>query len=161
MSERSSPYIDWALLILRLSLGVAFLAHGSQKLFPIFGGPRLAGFAEGLGNMGLHPPMLWAVLSSLAEFGGGLLVLIGLLTRFGAAAIAVNMLVAVKLVHLKNGFWASDHGYEYNLALIAMSLALVLAGAGALSLDSLIALRCRREPSGGSAGSETQGQPGG
>lgn len=136
--QTSSRNYDWALLVLRLALGLTFMAHGSQKLFGLFGGSGLAGMAGGLDKMGMHPAMLWAWLAALGEFGGGFLVATGLLTRLGALAITITMLMAIHLVHFKNGFWLSDHGYEYNLILISMGVALLIAGAGRFSVDRLI-----------------------
>jgi putative oxidoreductase len=131
---------DWAFLVLRLALGFTFMAHGAQKLFPISGGPTVSMMAGMLGKMGLHPPMLWAYLSALAEFGGGFLVVAGLLTRFGAISIVVNMLMAIHLVHFKNG-WIGKGGYEYNVVLISIGLALAIAGAARFSIDRLIKWR--------------------
>ncbi len=71
-------------------------------------------------------------LAGLAEFGGGLLVAAGLFTLFGAAILILTMIVAIASVHAKNGFWSTAGGYEYNLLLIAVSVGLILSGAGAL-----------------------------
>jgi putative oxidoreductase len=129
--------VDWGLLVLRLVLGITFILHGAQKLFGAFGGPGIAGFAEALAQMGLPgPPVLWAYLAALAEFGGGLAVLLGVLTEFGAAAIAATMIVAIWKVHGPNGFFLSSNppGYEYNLMILAVCAALILAGPGWIAL---------------------------
>jgi len=131
-------YADWAPVALRLALGVVFAAHGSQKVFGWFGGAGISQTAQFLGGMGLHPAILWAVLVAAAEFGGGLLLLLGLVTRFAAAAIFINMTVATFLVHFKNGFFMSNGGFEYTFTLALGALALVLAGGGRLSIDRKI-----------------------
>jgi putative oxidoreductase len=130
--------IGWAALPLRLSLGVIFMAHGSQKLFGFFGGPGL--HAMGVmfeTKMGLAPGLLWATLAGCGEFFGGLLVLIGLLTRFGALNICVVMLVAIFHVHWGKFFLPA--GMEYPLGLLGSALALLIGGGGRLSLDHAIA----------------------
>src|SRR5688500_18071068 len=107
--------VDWGLLVLRLVLGLTFLLHGAQKLFGAFGGPGIDGFTDSVGRLGLPgPALLWAYLAAGAEFFGGLAVLLGVLTEFGAAAIAFTMIVAIWKVHGKNGFFAGNQGYEYN-----------------------------------------------
>jgi putative oxidoreductase len=131
----------WAPLPARLALGVIFIAHGSQKLFGAFGGGGLEGTAGFLGGMGFKPPMFWAVLLGGTEFFGGLGVLVGLLTRLASLGITISMIVAVATVHFRNGFFLQPQhpGFEYNLALIGMCLALILSGAGKLSIEALIA----------------------
>jgi len=129
----------WAPLPLRLALGVIFIAHGSQLLFGAFGGPGLSGSAAFLGKMGFRPPMLWAVLVAVTQFFGGLGVLVGLLTKLASVGIAIVMIVAIATVHWQHGFFLQNQGFEYNLALIGMCLALILSGAGKLSIEALIA----------------------
>jgi putative oxidoreductase len=128
----------WVPLILRLVIGVIFIAHGSQKIFGAFGGPGINGFAAGIGQMGLHPPLLWAWLAALAEFVGGIAILFGFLTGIASIALIINMIVAIALVHGKHGFFGTEGGFEYNLALITMLVALILSGPGALSVDRRI-----------------------
>ena len=130
--------VNLGLLALRLVLGVIFVAHGAQKLFGSFGGPGLKGTAGFLKQLGIKPPYPMAVLAALAEFIGGILVAVGFLTPLAALALIAVMVVAVLTVHLKNGFFAQNGGYEFNLALAGMALALLLAGAGTLSLDSVL-----------------------
>jgi putative oxidoreductase len=132
--------VDVGLLVLRLVLGVIFAAHGAQKLFGSFGGPGLKGMAGFHEQLGIKPPYLMAVLAGLAEFVGGILVAVGFLTPVAAVALIVTMVVAVLAVHLKNGFFAQNGGYEFNLALAGMALTLLLTGAGALSLDSALGI---------------------
>ncbi|HEV8662556.1 MAG TPA: DoxX family protein [Candidatus Methylomirabilis sp.] len=134
----------WALPPIRLALGAIFIGHGAQKLFGWFGGYGPKGtigyFQQALG---VPPPL--TVLAILAEFFGGLGVLLGLLTRLAAAGITAVMLVAIAKVHWGHGFFLNwelkpnrGHGYEMNLALIGMALALLIAGGGALSVDRLL-----------------------
>src|SRR5438445_13753872 len=88
--------VDWGLLILRLVLGGSFVLHGSQKLFGAFGGSGIEAFTSNIARMGFPgPPMAWSYLAAGSEFLGGLAVLLGVLTEFGAAAIAFTMIVAV------------------------------------------------------------------
>ena len=124
----------WWTLPLRVSLGLIFMAHGGQKLFGLFGGKGLQATADLFATkLGMTPGILWASLASGGEFFGGLLVLVGFLTRFGALNIAVVMLVAMTQVHW--GAFFMPKGIEFTLALLGSSLALLIAGAGPLSLD--------------------------
>lgn len=132
--------ISIGLLVLRVILGVIFVGHGAQKLFGSFGGPGISGFAKALEGMGVKPAGPMAILAGLAEFVGGLLMILGFLTPLAAVALVVVMVMAVLTVHLKNGFFATNGGYEFNLALAAMALALLLQGAGAYSIDNALGI---------------------
>lgn len=132
--------IDLALLIVRVILGVIFIVHGGQKVFGWFDGPGVKGMSHWLGSMGVAHPALLAWIASLSEFGGGVLVLVGLLTPLAAAVIVSTMVVAILLVHAKNGFLITKSGYEFNLSLIGLALMLMLAGAGTISIDQLLGL---------------------
>ena len=132
--------VDVGLVVLRLVLDVIFVAHGAQNLFGSFGGPGLKGTAVFFEQVGIRPGRPMALLAGLAEFVGGILVAVGFLTPLAAVALIAVMVVAVLAVHLKNGFFAQDGGYEFNLALAGMALTLLLAGAGALSLDSVLGI---------------------
>lgn len=125
--------------ILRVIAGLTFAAHGSQKLFGWFGGYGLAGVAQWMESIGLAPGYVMALMAGSAEFFGGVALIIGLLVRPAAAVLAVTMLVAIFSVHLANGFFMSNNGYEFALALLAISIALLFEGAGKLSLDGKIA----------------------
>ena len=129
----------YGLTIVRIIAGVTFAAHGSQKLFGWFGGYGLVGVGQWMESIGLTPGYQMALLAGSAEFFGGLALVIGLLVRPAAAVLAVTMLVAIVTVHLSNGFFMSDNGYEFALALMAISLAVLVEGAGKLSLDKQIA----------------------
>jgi putative oxidoreductase len=132
--------IDVGLLVLRLVLGVIFIGHGAQKLFGSFGGPRISGFAKMLEQLGVKPARPMAILAGLAEFVGGILVMLGFLTPVAALALIVVMIVAIVAVHLKNGFFNTNGGYEFNLALVGIALTLLIAGAGAYSLDGVLGI---------------------
>ena len=129
---------QWATIPLRIALGVIFLSHGGQKLFGWLGGKGLEGTAGFFaGKLGLTPGILWATLAGLAEFGGGLLVLLGLFTRLGALFIATVMLVAIFTVHW--GAFFMPTGMEYAFSLFAAAVALLIAGGGKFSLDTRLA----------------------
>jgi putative oxidoreductase len=135
---------SWSLLIVRLSLGVIFFAHGAQKLFGWFGGPGLKG-TIGYFQSSLNVPPALTVLAALTECFGGVAVFAGVLTRLAALGLIVVMLIAIVKVHWPHGFFLNfslqpgkGHGFEYNFALIGMALALLVGGGGALSIDRLI-----------------------
>lgn len=132
--ERASCLTTWAPLVIRLALAAIFIAHGAQKVFGAFDGHGIRGLAGFVGELGFRPPIVWAWLAALAEFLGGIGVLLGLLTRIAAAGILANMLVAILKVHAPNGFFLPD-GIEFALANAAMALSLILSGAGKVSLD--------------------------
>ncbi|MBW3625344.1 MAG: DoxX family protein [Armatimonadetes bacterium] len=134
---------DVAALILRLVLGITFFMHGAQKVLGWFGGNGLAGTAEFMGGMGI--PAILAYVVAFTEFFGGIAVLLGLLTRLAALGITFVMLGAIFMVHLKNGFFASNQGFEFPFVLLGIALALVAYGAGRWSLDYLLASRSRSE----------------
>ena len=129
----------FGITILRIIAGITFAAHGAQKLFGWFGGYGLAGVAQWMESIGLAPGYLMALMAGSAEFFGGVALIIGLLVRPAAAVLAVTMLVAIFTVHLANGFFMSNNGYEFALALLAISVALVFEGAGKLSVDGKLA----------------------
>jgi len=128
-------------LPLRLIAGLLFTAHGGQKLFAWFGGYGLAGTGQWMESIGLAPGYLMALMAGSAEFFGGLLLIVGFLTRPTSFVLAITMIVAIFTVHIDNGLFMSNNGYEFGLALIAISVSLVLSGAGKLSIDNLIAQR--------------------
>ncbi|MEH6442688.1 MAG: DoxX family protein [Oceanospirillaceae bacterium] len=128
-------------LAIRVGAGVIFTAHGSQKLFGWFGGYGLEGTAGWMTSIGLDPGLLMALMAGGAEFLGGLLLIIGLLVRPAALLLAITMLVAIFTVHLPNGLFMANNGYEFGLALLALSVALVIRGAGSFSADRLLQAR--------------------
>lgn len=125
-------------LPIRLGAGIIFAAHGAQKLFGWFGGYGLEGTAGWMESIGLAPGMLMALAAGGAEFFGGLFLILGLLVRPTAAVLAITMLVAIVTVHLQNGLFMSNNGYEFALALLVISAGLVIRGSGSLSLDKII-----------------------
>ena len=132
---------DYAALALRIPLGIIFMAHGAQKLFAWFGGYGLEGTGQWMESIGLAPGFLMALLAGSGEFFGGLFILLGLLTRPAAVVLAFTMVVAIFAVHLPNGLFMSNNGYEFGLALLAGSVSLAISGAGKLSADKIIAAK--------------------
>lgn len=125
----------WTPLALRLAAGVIFTAHGAQKLFGWFGGHGLEGTGQWMASIGLEPGLLMAALAGGAEFFGGLALILGLLVRPAAVVLAVTMVVAILAVHIGNGLFMSNNGYEFGLSLLAISVALAVSGSGRLGLD--------------------------
>ena len=128
-------------LPLRLVAGLLFTAHGAQKLFGWFGGYGLEATGQWMGSIGLAPGYLMALMAGSAEFFGGLLLIIGFLTRPTSFVLAITMMVAIFSVHIGNGLFMATNGYEFALALLAISTSLVFSGAGKLSLDQAVAKR--------------------
>lgn len=133
--------LNTGLLILRIVLGLTFMGHGSQKLFGWFGGGGWTGTQKMITGMGIRPVWFWALVSSLGEFGGGLLVLLGFLNPLGSLGIIATMLTAIIKVHWKAGFWNSKGGLEFPLMNLSAALALALTGPGLFSLDRLLGLQ--------------------
>jgi len=129
----------WAPLAVRIPIGIIFVAHGAQKLFGWFGGYGLQGTAQWMDSIGLSPGTALALLAGGAEFLGGLALLLGLLVRPASVALAFTMLVAIFSVHISKGLFLSNGGFEYGLALLAVTVALVISGAGRFSLDRALA----------------------
>ena len=125
--------------ILRIITGIVFTAHGYQKMF-VFG---ISGVQGAFTKMGAPMPMVTGPLVAFLEFFGGIALILGLLTRLTALGFAIDMLGAIVLVHLANGFFLPT-GYEFVLMLLAASLALAFGGPGRLSVDELIAGRSPR-----------------
>lgn len=125
--------------LLRVLIGFIFMAHGAQKLFGWFGGYGLEGTGQWMESIGLAPGYLMALLSGSAEFFGGLGLLLGLLARPAALVLSATLVVAIFTVHISNGLFMANNGYEFALALMAGTLAILLEGAGRVSLDRLIA----------------------
>ncbi len=128
----------FAPLALRIPAGIIFMGHGSQKLFGWFGGYGLEGTGQWMASIGIQPGVLMAALAGSGEFFGGLLLLIGLLTRPAGIVAGFTMLVAIFSVHISNGLFMSNNGYEYALALLAICVSLTISGAGKVSIDELL-----------------------
>jgi putative oxidoreductase len=135
---------DNTLTLMRLVLGVVFFLHGSQKMLGSFGGFGFSGTMQAFTGM-MHIPAPFAFLAICAEFFGGLGLIVGLLARVAAFGIAVNMIVAVLMVHLPHGpfmNWYGNQkgeGYEYHLLALALAIPIIIRGAGAFSVDGLLA----------------------
>lgn len=125
--------------MIRFFTGLILMPHGAQKLFGMFGGGGLQGTAQGFAQgLGLEPGIFWATLVGGTEFFGGLFLAVGFLTRPSAAGIAILMAVAAFMVHLPNGFFWTNGGYEYPLLWGLIALALFFRGGGELSVDRAI-----------------------
>jgi putative oxidoreductase len=134
---------DYTLTLLRAGLGVVFFAHGAQKMFGWFGGYGFTGtLSRFINAMGI--PEVFAVLAILAEFFGAIGLIFGLFSRISAFAITVNMLVALFLVHIHEGFFMNwlgaktGEGFEFHILALCMLFTIIVRGAGAWSFDRLI-----------------------
>ena len=134
--ESTIRWSEWGLTVLRVVVGITLLMHGWQKLFEM-GIPGVTGF---FGQIGIPAPALAATVVTLLEVAGGAALIVGLLTRWLAVPLAVQMLVATLLVHLPNGFFA-PRGIELTLLLLGGLVALALTGPGAFAVDQFLAGR--------------------
>lgn len=139
---------DTALLILRLLLGIVFFPHGAQKVLGWFGGQGFSASMEAFTvKMGI--PALFAFLAIMAESAGALGLISGFLSRIAAFGIACNMVVAVALIHYKNGFFMNwfgkqpGEGFEYHILVIAIALAIIIKGGGRWSVDGWLTKKLR------------------
>ena len=135
---------DPILTALRLTLGVIFLAHGAQKTIGLFGGNGFSGTMGFFTNV-MHIPAPLAFAAIMAEFAGGIALILGLASRLAAFAIAFNMIVAIVMVHAQNGLFMNwfgtqkGEGFEYHLLAIVVALPIIVRGSGAFSLDRFLA----------------------
>ena len=142
---RTEP--DVATLVLRVLTGVVFFPHGAQKVFGWFGGYGIQGTMGFFASLGI--PVVFGYLAIAAEFLGSLGLITGLLTRVAAFGIACNMVVAVALVHLKQGFlmnWSGNQGgegFEFHILAVAIAVVLMIRGGGLLSIDAALAAKGR------------------
>jgi putative oxidoreductase len=134
-----STRAGYGIAVLRIIVGIIFMAHGSQKLFGMFGGYGLEGTGQYMASLGLNPGYLMALLSGSAEFFGGLALFLGLLARPAAVVLIVMLVVAILSVHIHNGLFMANNGFEYGLVLLGVAVAVLIEGAGRLSVDRLIA----------------------
>lgn len=132
--------VDLALLVLRGALGAVMLAHGLNH---VYGGGKIAGTARWFESLGMRPGIVHAWLASLTEVVGGVLLVLGLLTPFGGAAVVGVMLVAWITNHRGNGFFIfrPGEGWEYVMMLTVAGFALAVVGPGEWSLDEAFDLR--------------------
>ncbi len=133
--------MNFGRVLLRTTIGGLFIGHGAQKLFGWFGGGGIEGTSAMFGSIGLRPPRVHAIAAGVAEAGGGAGLALGVLNPLPSAAIIATMLTAMRTVHLKNGPWITQQGWEYNAVLIAAAVAVAEAdgddsrrGGGALAL---------------------------
>lgn len=125
----------------RSVIGGLFIGHGTQKLAGWFGGPGPEGTAGMMDKLQLHPPKRNALMAGATETAGGTLLALGLATPLAAASLIGTMITAIRTVHVKNGPWVTNGGYEYNLVLIAALTALAEDGPGDPSLDNALGIR--------------------
>jgi len=122
--------LDWGILILRLGIGIMFVAHGLQMAFGLFGGPGINGFSKMLSDLGFNPAIFWSYIASYTVLLGGLFLILGILTRAAATLLLIFILTAAVKVHLSKGFFLSNGGLEYTFVIAAACLALILFGSG-------------------------------
>lgn len=128
------------IFILRVVIGLLYIGHGSQKLYGWFGGKGLQATARGYESLHLRPAKLWAVLGGLSEFLGGAGLTLGIFTPVAAALIVGAMLMAILKVHLPNGLWNQNRGFEYPLVNLLVAAFLGLFGPGAYALERTLKL---------------------
>lgn len=124
----------YGILFLRVIVGLVLAAHGTQKLFGWWGGHGIRGTGGFFAGLRFRMPMQMAVLAGMGETSGVLFAL-GLVTPFAALLMASTMVVAVGSVHIKNGLFVGNGGYEYNLVLATVAVAVAATGPGRFSLD--------------------------
>jgi putative oxidoreductase len=142
----SQVEFDIAMLVLRIGIGTIFVAHGLQKLLGWWDGPGWEGFKGFIGYLGLKPPLFWASISLVAELGGGLALIAGLLVPLAAAGLVAQAIVLLIKVHWPNGFWSPAGGIEFPVAFLVGVFAIQLLGPGAWSLDAVLPVDVLYEP---------------
>lgn len=130
--------ISIGLLLIRLVIGLSFMAHGAQKLFGWFGGHGLKGTGGWFDSIGMKPGVRMALIAGLSELVGGALFAVGFLTPLAALMIGGTMLIAIIKVHGPNGYWSTQNGYEYNLTLLVVAISIAIIGPGYYAIDALI-----------------------
>lgn len=133
-----SSKVGLSMLMVRVCVGLTFMAHGSQKLFGFFGGGGLAGTAKYMSSLGLEPGVLMALLSGSSEFFGGMFFILGFLVRPAAISLFITMIVAIATVHIGNGFFIQKSGFEYAFILAIVCVLILIQGAGKWSLDNIV-----------------------
>lgn len=136
---------DVALLVLRVTIGAIFAAHGLQKLLGWWGGPGWEGWKGAIGHMGFRPILFWASISVVAELAGIALIL-GLLVPIAAAGLVAQTIVIIKKAHWAKGFWNANGGIEWPLALLAGAFAVQVLGPGSWSLDAFLPVDVLYDP---------------
>jgi putative oxidoreductase len=143
MGNQSAKVLDWAVVILRLGIGATFIMNGYPKLFP--SGP--GEFAGLLQNLGFPGPVFFAYVVSILEFFGGIAMILGLFVRYVGALMVIEMVVTSARVKMPRGVsfvFSKGTGWELDFLLLVIALALVLLGAGAISVDAALTSRRRR-----------------
>jgi putative oxidoreductase len=140
MTVTSVISTDLALALVRAAVGLVIAAHGAQKVLGVWGGPGLGGWTQGMTRMGMRPPAFWAWVSAFAELAGGIAFAFGLLLPVVAAALSIQMGVAIARAHWAKGFWNSKGGIEFPFTLGAVTAINGIAEPGAYSLDHLLGL---------------------
>jgi putative oxidoreductase len=133
--------VDFALLLVRLAVGLTFAAHGAQKAFAWWGGPGFAKWQGIIGSMGFRPAGLFAAVSVLAELVGGLMLALGFLTPAAVMVLLGQSVVIIFKVHWAKGFFSTNGGFEFPLVLAVAAVAIGAAGSGLVSLDNLANLQ--------------------
>ena len=131
---------DLALALVRAVVGLVIAAHGAQKVLGVWGGPGLAGWTQGVTRMGIRAPVFWAWVSSFSELAGGIAFTFGFLLPVVAAALTIQMAVAIERAHWGKGFWNSKGGIEFPFTLGAVAAISGIADPGAYSLDRALGL---------------------
>lgn len=129
---------EYAAIPLRIAVGLIFFVHGARTLLGIFGGAGLARTGDYLASYGIVPGELWAVIAGLLGLFGGIALLIGLLTRWVAGALAIEMIVSLTAINVRAGFSATNGGVEFPLVVLAALLSLLLLGAQRYAVDELL-----------------------
>lgn len=131
---------DLALSLVRAVVGLVIAAHGAQKVLGVWGGPGLAGWTQGVARMGMRPPVFWAWISAFAELAGGIAFALGFLVPVVAAALTVQMGVAIARAHWAKGFWNTKGGIEFPFTLGAVAAINGVSDPGVYSLDRALGL---------------------
>ena len=131
---------DLAIALVRAVVGLVIAAHGAQKVLGVWGGPGLAGWTQGVTRMGMRPPVFWAWVSAFAELAGGVAFALGLLVPIVAAALTIQMGVAIARAHWGKGFWNSKGGIGFPFTLGAIAAINGVADPGVYSLDRALGL---------------------
>ncbi len=131
---------DLAIALVRAVVGLVIAAHGAQKVLGVWGGPGLEGWTQGVTRMGLRPPVFWAWVSAFAELAGGIAFALGFLLPVVAAALTIQMGVAIARAHWGKGFWNTKGGIEFPFTLGAIAAINGVADPGAYSLDRALGL---------------------
>ncbi len=131
---------DLALALVRVVVGLVIAAHGAQKVLGVWGGPGLAGWTQGITRMGMRPPVFWAWVSAFAELAGGVAFALGFLLPVVAAALSIQMGVAIARAHWSKGFWNTKGGIEFPFTLGAIAAINGVGDPGVYSLDRALGL---------------------